>query len=62
MANPSQNQNRPISTPSSNKSDVGSNIRKDEPNAGKKSGGMKDEGCSTSDSKSSECGTKSSKA
>lgn len=66
MSNSPQNQNRPAQNmPSSNQSNagkVGSNLRKDEPTAQKKTGGMKDEASSTSGNKASESSAKSSKA
>jgi len=56
-------------TPSSNQTQgktaqqVGNNVKKDEPTAKTGKDNMKNEGghCSTSDNKSSDCGTKSSK-
>lgn len=66
MSNSPQNQNRPAqNAPSSNQPNagkVGNNVRKDEPTAEKKTGGMKDEARSTSGNKACESGVKSSKA
>jgi hypothetical protein len=66
MSNSSQNQNRPAQNiPASGQphtDKVGNHTRKDEPVAQKHTGGMKDEACSTSSNKASECTTKSSKA
>lgn len=46
----------------SNAGKVGNNVRKDEPTAQKKAGGIKDDARSTSGNKASESGVKSSKA